>query len=72
MINLNDKDAAFNRFVGALILTVAAMREAQKSYFKTRDKKSLQDAKSLESEVDRLLNEIKPAIKKAFDIHEKS
>lgn len=34
---------------------VAAMREAQRQYFKTRDKEWLNKSKSLEREVDKML-----------------
>jgi len=36
---------------------VREMRAAQKKYFKTRDRSVLEDARSLEAEVDRYLNQ---------------
>lgn len=37
---------------------VKAMREMQKSYFRTRDKVYLSASKRLESEVDRMIHEV--------------
>lgn len=40
-----------------IITAVKAMREAQKEYFRTRDKQTLQKSKALEKRVDNMMEE---------------
>jgi hypothetical protein len=40
-----------------LRVAVVAMRDAQKSYFRTRDNSALRRAKELEAQVDKILSE---------------
>lgn len=40
-----------------IITAVKAMREAQKEYFRTRDKQALQKSKALEERVDNMIDE---------------
>lgn len=40
-----------------IITTVKAMREAQKEYFRTRDKQALQKSKDWEKRVDNMIDE---------------
>lgn len=49
------------------ITTVKAMREAQKEYFRTRDRQVLQRSKALEKRVDALIAEYDNKPKGLFD-----
>lgn len=49
------------------ITTVKAMREAQKEYFRTRDRQVLQRSKALEKRVDTLIAEYDNKPKGLFD-----
>ena len=49
------------------ITTVKAMREAQKEYFRTRDRQVLQRSKALEKRVDALIAEYDNKPKSLFD-----
>lgn len=49
------------------ITTVKAMREAQKEYFRTRDRQVLQRSKALEKRVDALIAEYNDKPKGLFD-----
>ena len=40
-----------------IIITMKLMREAQKEYFRTRDKQALQKSKALEKRVDNMIDE---------------
>ena len=40
-----------------IIITMKLMREAQKEYFRTRDKQALQKSKALEKRVDGMIDE---------------
>lgn len=50
-----------------LISAVKAMREAQKEYFRTRDRQVLQRSKALEKRVDALIAEYNNKPKGLFD-----
>lgn len=54
-------------FMNNLISAVKAMREAQKEYFRTRDRQVLQRSKALEKRVDALIAEYDNKPKGLFD-----